>query len=267
MPRLQDLAEKRRDELFIPITKIRPGRNCRKDFSSVPDLAVSMFNMGQLESVEVYLSPDGDCAVLIDGERRFRAAQYVNAHFDEWSKDHPGGNRFDLVRCKYGPKTLSEGLRIIRQIEHNENHEALKPMEKAQAYKELIELGYTQQTIAKEVGKSVQHVSNYLAMCNAPQELQDAVETGRISPTAATKASKASPEKKKAAVEKVKTGEKVKIKDVSEVQPLGIGELKKCIKKAYHRQCISKKNTTEEAKWIGVKYGLEIAAGMHDSNI
>jgi hypothetical protein len=28
----------------------------------------------------------------------------------------------------------------------------------------------------------------------------------------------------------------------------------------------SKKNTTEEARWVGVKFGLEIAAGMHDSD-
>lgn len=225
-----------------------------------------MFNMGQLESVEVYLAPDSNSAILIDGERRFRAAKYVNEHFNEWSKDHPNGNKFDLLRCKYGPKTLTEGLRIIRQIEHNENHEALKPMEKALAYKDLIGLGYTQQTIAHEVGKSVAHVADYLAMTNAPQELQDAVESGRMSPTAASKASKASPEKKKAAVEKVKSGEKVKISDVLDIQPLGIGDLKKCIKKAYSRQCISKKNTTEESKWIGVKFGLEIAAGMHDKN-
>jgi ParB-like chromosome segregation protein Spo0J len=223
--------------------------------------------MGQLESVEVRLSSDGETAILLDGERRYRAAQYVNDHFAEWSVEHKDGNRFDFLRCIAGPKILSEEERIVRQIEHNENHEPLQPIEKARAYKELVGLGLTHQQIAKSLGKSVQHVSDYLLMTNAPQELQNAVETGQISPTAASKASKATPEKKKAAIAKIAAGEKVQIKDLVESQPLGIGDLKKCIKKAYNRQCISKRNSTEESKWIGVKYGLEIAAGMHDKNI
>ena len=225
-----------------------------------------MFNMGQLEPITVYLSPDSESAVIIDGERRFRAAKYVNEHFEEWSKEHPNGNRFDLLCCKYGPKALSEEDRILLQIEHNENHEPLKPLEKAQAYKDLIELGWTQQKIAVAVHKSPTHVGSYLSMLNAPPELQDAVEDGRMSPTAASRVSKAKPEKKAKAVEKIKEGEKVKISDVTEGQPLGIGDLKKCIKRAFARVLISKKNTVEEARWQGVKHGLEIAAGMHDKN-
>lgn len=225
-----------------------------------------MFNMNQLESIEVYLSPDGESAIVIDGERRLRAAKYVNEHFDEWSKEHPNGHRFDLVRCKYGPKDMSEEERILRQIEHNEYHEPLKPIEKAQAYKDLVDIGWTQQKIAKAVNKSPAHVGSYLSMLSAPKELQDAVEDGRMSPTAASKVSKAKPEKRAKAVEKLKGGEKVKISDVTENQVLGIGDLKKCIKRAYARTLIAKKNTSEEWHWEGVKHGLEIAAGMHDKN-
>jgi ParB-like chromosome segregation protein Spo0J len=223
--------------------------------------------MGQLESIEVYLSLDGESAVVIDGERRLRAAKYVNEHFNEWSKEHPDGFRFDLVRCKYGPKEMSEEERILRQIEHNENHEPLKPIEKAHAYKNLVDLGWTQQRIADKVHKSTTHVGSYLSMLNAPKELQEAVETGRMSPTAASKVSKAKPEKRAKAVEKLKGGERVKISDVAEVGPLGIGDLKKCIKRADKRIFQAKAGSNSEwNKWLGVKYGLEIAAGMHDKN-
>jgi len=223
--------------------------------------------MNQLESIEVYLSPDGESAIVIDGERRLRAARYVNEHFDEWSKEHPDGHRFDLVRCKYGPKDMSEEERILRQIEHNEYHEPLKPIEKAQAYKDLVDIGWTQQKIAKAVNKSPAHVGSYLSMLSAPKELQDAVGDGRMSPTAASKVSKAKPEKRAQAVEKLKGGEKVKISDVVDSGPLGIGDLKKCIKKAEKRIFQARGGSNNEwNKWIGVKYGLEIAAGMHDKN-
>jgi ParB family chromosome partitioning protein len=263
---LKELCEGKRDMFEIAIENIRPGRNPRKDFSSVPDRAVSLFNMGQLTPIEVSLSPDGKTVIIGDGEIRWRAAKYVNEHYDEWTRDgHSGGFRFPTLRCVAEPKGLAADARILRQIEHNDQAVPLSALERAMAFKELVETHkWTLERIAKSIGKTAQYVANYISMVEAPQELKDAVTAGTLSATAATKVAKASPEKRREIMDKVAKGEKVKIKDVDENLPMGIGDLKKAIKRADHYAMQAKKNTVEEARWQGVKWGLELATGMHD---
>jgi ParB-like chromosome segregation protein Spo0J len=266
MARLREIAEKVRDCFQIPITKIRPGKNCRKDFEDVPDLAASLFAFGQLSPIEARLSEDGETAIIADGERRWRAAKYVNDHYDQWVKDGNKGIRFDTLSCYSEPANIKPIDRIFRQIEHNDTAKALTALERAAAYKEALLTGMTIVDIAKRVQKTAQHVADYIGMLEAPQELKEAVEKGQMSATAATKIRKAKPEKKAAAVEKAKKGEKVKVKDMVDSMPLGMAELNKAIKRADHYIYSSKKNTTEEARWQGVKWGLEYAAGKHDQN-
>lgn len=262
MARLTELGTGRLDAVRIPIGLIKPGKNFRKDFSTVPDLAVSMFNAGQLVPCKVYLNPDGESVTLVDGERRWRGALYVNEHYDEWMKENPEKhNRFDTLLCIGEARGVTNEERIIAQLDANDMAQPFKATERAAAYKALVEAGWTLQQIAKRVGKSAQHVADYICMLEAPKELKEAVEHGQMSATAATKATKASPEKRQKAIDKVKAGEKVKVSDVAEYVPLGLEKARKLIKKAEGYRDVSK-SQTERAKWEGTIHGIEIGVGL-----
>lgn len=249
------------DAIRIPIEKIKPGNNPRKDFESVPDLAVSMFGFGQLYPIKVRYDADGNNVILCDGERRWRAAQYVNAHYEEWMKGNPEKyNRFDTLLCVPEPRGVTPEERLLQQIEVNDSVQPLKAIERAGAYKTLVEAGWTLQAIAKRVGKSPQHVADYISMLQAPKELQEAVERGESSATAVQRAVKASPEKRQEAVEKAKKHEKIKVKDTADYVPLTPKQFTSTIKKADGiRQAAKLKE--EQARWEGVVKGLRIGAG------
>lgn len=260
MPRLKDLAVSVKDSFQISLDKLVPGKNFRRDFSTVPDLAISMFNFGQLTPLIVRLK-DGKFAEICSGERRFKAAQYVNKYFDEWSKDHDGGFRFDSLSCVAEPQNVDPASRILRRLEQDGQAEPLKPLELAAAYKALVEGGMTMADIAKRIGKTAQYVANYLSMLEAPEELKKAVEKGTMSPTAAVQAVKGSPEKRQKAVEKAQRGEKVKVKDVASYHPLGLEEARKAAKKARGYAEVGA-SQVERARWEGLAQGVEIGVGL-----
>lgn len=246
----------------IPIELIRAGSNFRKDFSTVPDLAVSMFNAGQLEPVKVYLAPNGESVILVNGERRLRAAKYVNEHYDEWMKEKPElHNRFDTLLCIGEARGVTATDRIINQIETNDTAQPFTAIERASAYKALVEAGWTLQAISKRVCKSAQHVADYISMLEAPKELQEAVEHGQMSATAASRVAHASPEKRAAAVDKVAKGEKVKVSDVAEYTPMGLPKARALVKKAQSFRDASK-SEIERERWGWLARGIEIGAGL-----
>ena len=255
---LKDVASKTRDAFLIPISKLIAGTNAREDFSSVPDLAISMFNMGQLIPIVVNLSEDGKTATILDGERRFRAAQYVNEHF----KDNPHFFKIESLLCVSGGKITQEE-RILQQLEISDRTQPLQPIERAKAFKTLVDSGMAVAAIAKRIGKTPTYVSASLSLLEAPAEVQDAVRDHKMSKTAAQKVSKAKPEKRAAVMEKVRKGEKVKVKDMADGTPLSYPVLLKLIKRMDHYVRVAK-NSQDRARWEGVKHGLEIAAGMHD---
>jgi ParB family chromosome partitioning protein len=256
--RLQDIAESRKDNFMIALDLISEDLyNPRENFESVPDLAISMFNAGQLEACEVRMSPEGDKVILTAGHRRLRAAKYVNEHYDQWTKEGATGVRFYALLCKSEPKGM------VRQIHQGGDRifQPLNPIELAKAYKRLMDDGWTFARIAQSVGKSAQAIANTMQVLKAPQELQDAAERGDISATAAQRAAKASPEKQQAAVDAVKAGKKVKEKDLAQYVPLTIDEARKVISRA-RQFCRDEKSQIGQTKWNGLIHGIEIAVGL-----
>ena len=58
----------------------------------------------------------------------------------------------------------------------------LNAMEEALAYKQLIDkYDYTQETLARNLGKSRAHVANMVRLLNLPEDVQDYVKKGKIS--------------------------------------------------------------------------------------
>jgi ParB family chromosome partitioning protein len=102
---------------------------------------------------------------LIAGERRWRAAQ-----------------RAGLSRIPAVIRNVTDDKVLELALIENIQREDLNPIEEARAYKKLIEtLGLTQETVAERVGRDRSYVTNYLRLLKLPDDLQELLQTGRLS--------------------------------------------------------------------------------------
>jgi hypothetical protein len=103
---------------------------------------------------------------IIAGERRWRAAAI--AGLDEV----PCVVKFNL--------TAEQEIRLA--IIENLQRQDLDPIEEARAYKLLLEAkGYTQESLAKELGVSQGHIANRIRLLELPEEVQENISREIIS--------------------------------------------------------------------------------------
>lgn len=176
--RLQDQATGRKDMLrFRPASiHVKEGWNERTDFHGIEELGRSMHQNGQIQPVVIYKDED-DRPVIIDGERRLRAALWIVANEDpEW----------EILAVPGNPK-FTELERLFLQVEGNSGHQ-FTLLEKARIYKRARDLDATQQDIADHCQTTKQAVSRALMLVEkgAP-DLLSLVEQGKISGTVAGK--------------------------------------------------------------------------------
>lgn len=127
---------------------------------SLAELVDSIREHGVLEPLVVAKTPAG--YQIIAGERRWRAAKIAGL------SDVP-------VIVK---ETTPQGMLEMALVE-NVQRVDLNPMERAQAYKRLIdEFTLSNQEIAKRVSKSPAFVSNTIRLLSLPDALKDAVISG-----------------------------------------------------------------------------------------
>ncbi|MFC1638887.1 ParB/RepB/Spo0J family partition protein [Patescibacteria group bacterium] len=106
---------------------------------------------------------------IVAGERRYRAAKMAGL------KAVPA-----LVRETEGSELLM--LALIENIQR----ENLNPIEEAQAYERLIEdFTMTQDQVAKQVGKGRSTVANAVRLLSLPEEMREAIASGKIPPGSA----------------------------------------------------------------------------------
>jgi ParB family chromosome partitioning protein len=154
----------KRDYFLCPIEEIGPSRdNPRQRFDEerLEELAGSIRVQGVVQplvvralSLEEQKAASGLRYVLIAGERRWRAAQRAGLRdVPVVVKDVSAANAFELA--------LVENLQ----------REDLNPMEEAEAYRRLSEeFGYTQEELARRVGKERATVANSLRLLKLPQK-------------------------------------------------------------------------------------------------
>ncbi|MBN3039043.1 MAG: ParB/RepB/Spo0J family partition protein [Candidatus Omnitrophica bacterium] len=149
----------------IKLTKIKHNRyQPRKEIDpkKLEELIASIKAKGVIQPVLVRTQKDG--YELIAGERRLKAVSTLG--FTEIPA---------IVKDVEDAEALQ--LALIENIQREE----LNPLEEAQAYEQLIsEFGYTQEQIAKMVGKDPSSVSNMLRLLRLPKEIQDALRRGMI---------------------------------------------------------------------------------------
>ena len=165
-----------RSEFFLcPIEELAPSRdNPRQRFDEerLAELAESIRSQGLVQPLVVRALTAEDPKpqagirfVLIAGERRWRAAQKAGLRdVPVVVKDVSAASAFELA--------LVENLQ----------REDLNPMEEAEAYRRLSdEFGYTQEELARRVGKDRATVANSLRLLKLPGKARELVIAGQLS--------------------------------------------------------------------------------------
>jgi len=162
--RISDLADNRIIE--IDINKIEPNREQPRkyfDEKSLGELAESLSEFGMVQPVLVK-EEDGYYS-LIAGERRWRAARIA---------------RIDSIPAIVKDYSPIESLQIA--LVENIQRVDLNPIEEALCYKRLIEeFFYTQENIAKKVGKNRHSISNTVSLLALDPRVQNMIVEGRLS--------------------------------------------------------------------------------------
>jgi ParB/RepB/Spo0J family partition protein len=152
----------------ISIDKVLPNpEQPRKkfDLSEMGFLVDSIRQHGLINPVTVEQA--GDCYILIDGERRWRAAKLA------------GMSQIDAtIRPAMNGKGSQE--RLVLALVANLQRSDLTPMEEARAYKKIKDAGMTNIRIANQVGKSSAHVAHYLRLLGLDDEIQQLVDEGQL---------------------------------------------------------------------------------------
>ena len=150
----------------IDISKIRanpyqPRRNF--DEEGLKELAESIKENGVFQPVLVRKALNG--YELVAGERRLRASKLAN------KKEIPA------IIVDFNDKQMME-ISLLENIQRKD----LSPIEEASAYNQLIrKLNYTQDELAKRIGKSRANVTNLLRLLNLPDEVKKLVNDNKLS--------------------------------------------------------------------------------------
>lgn len=129
---------------------------------SLNELVDSIREQGILEPLVIAKTPAG--YQIVAGERRWRAAKML------------GLEKVPVVIKETTPQGMLE-MSIVENVQR----EDLNPIERAQAYKRLIDdFGLATNEVAKRVGKSVPTISNTIRLLSLPDAIKDALVAGVI---------------------------------------------------------------------------------------
>lgn len=153
--------------VFANISSISANPNQpRKSFDdeALEGLAESIKNQGILQPLTVEEIVPGQYSIIA-GERRYRAAKLA------------GLDKVPVIISK-----MPEVRRIEASLIENIQREDLNAIEEAAAYDYLIKKsGYTQEEVAKKVGKSRSSIANSLRLLVLSDEIKDDVISGAMS--------------------------------------------------------------------------------------
>ncbi|HWL24758.1 MAG TPA: ParB/RepB/Spo0J family partition protein [Ureibacillus sp.] len=133
------------------------------DDEAIEELAQSIREHGIIQPIVV--RKKGSKYEIVVGERRFRAAKLAN-----------------LEEVPAIVKEMTEEQMMEVAILENLQREDLTPIEEAEAYQSLIEkLNFTQEDLAKRLGKSRPHITNHIRLLQLPDEVRQMVNDGALS--------------------------------------------------------------------------------------
>ena len=150
----------------LKVSEIRPNPyQPRKEFdqTGLEELANSIKENGVFQPVLVRKSVNG--YELVAGERRLRATKLA------------GVKEIPVIIKDFNDKEMME-ISLLENIQRKD----LTPIEEALAYDQMIKkLNYTQEQLAKRLGKSRANITNMLRLLSLPNEVQNLVNKGKLS--------------------------------------------------------------------------------------
>ena len=153
----------------IPIEFLKPNPDQPRrhfDEGDLKDLAASIAEKGILQPILVRKAgEETNDFQIVAGERRWRAAQKAGLH-----------NVPVIIKDLSDAETLEVAL--IENVQRAD----LNPVDEGQGYQDLIrEFSYTQDELAKIIGKSRSHIANAVRLLSLPDSVQEFLVDGRLS--------------------------------------------------------------------------------------
>tara|TARA_B100001121_G_C18686341_1_gene620870 strand:+ start:673 stop:1554 length:882 start_codon:yes stop_codon:yes gene_type:complete len=166
-----DITSKESEQEFnltsLPIEKIQANKqNPRSVFSEdeLVDLANSIKEKGIVQPIIVREIDNTGSYEVIAGERRWRAAQIAQ-----------------LDNIPAIVKKLSDDDALEIAIIENVQRSNLNPIDEASGYQRLIDIyNYTQEDLAKVIGKSRSYIANILRLNNLPAKVKEYLSEGLL---------------------------------------------------------------------------------------
>ena len=154
------------------IIEIDHESNPRVDYGDIEALKRSILERGVRVPIKVQKVKGEDRYILIHGFRRMTAVMAL-------IKDG-----HDIPRISAIPMPLNYSAEDILFDHFTENDgQRLNPLEEAELFKRLNDLGYKQAEIAHKIGRTASHVSQMMKLANASKFVKDTITEGKIACT------------------------------------------------------------------------------------
>lgn len=158
----------------VPIQKLvcRPQVRQASGFGDeeIAGLAQSIVESGGILQ-PLLVRRDGDALIVLDGERRLRAAKRAG---------------LSTVPVIIDDRAMSDAEVTQRQLVLDAQRVGLNPMERARAINKLVaDAGWSEAQVAVKLGLSPPTVSKLLALLLLPDDVQEKVASGRLAMSAA----------------------------------------------------------------------------------
>ena len=143
--------------------KFQPRKHFEKE--ALEELTNSIKERGIIQPIIVRKSKkENDKFEIVAGERRWQAAQNAGLH------------EVPIVEIDVDDLKSLE-FAIVENVQRSD----LNPIEEAMGYQRLIEeFNYDQEKVSKFIGKSRSHISNSLRLLSLPKEVQNLIETKKL---------------------------------------------------------------------------------------
>ena len=156
---------------LVPIEQLylEPGYNIRDADPAHVEYFAQCWESGQpLPAIIVIPDADGKRQRILDGQHRYLGAL----------KAIERGAPIVRIECK--DFTGDEADKIAFMVSSSQGKQ-LDPFERAKAYTRLKSFGWTNEEIAKKVGRSVSDVQMHLSLGDVPAEVKERINLGQIS--------------------------------------------------------------------------------------
>lgn len=156
---------------LVPVDQLylEPGYNIRDANEQHVEYFAQCWESGQpIPALTVIPDADGQQVKILDGQHRYLGAL----------KAIERGAPIARIECK--DFTGDEADKIAFMVSSSQGKQ-LDPFERAKAYTRLKGFGWTNEEIAKKVGRSVSDVQMHLSLGDVPPEIKERINLGQIS--------------------------------------------------------------------------------------